>query len=93
MYLRPQDINVCSTLIYSGVEHLNQPTIYWCIISPKVLDEAVNEAVRRGTHKTKSDFIRGAVRKQLESLGFNLKLFGDNTAPAFLNAGVKKDHT
>ncbi len=40
----------------------------WNIPAPKALDEAVKEAVMKGTHVSKSEFVRDACRKLLESL-------------------------
>ena len=40
----------------------------WSIPAPKALDEAVKEAVMKGTHVSKSEFVRDACRKLLESL-------------------------
>lgn len=37
---------------------------------PKILNEAVEEAVRVDMHATKSDFVRDAVREKLKDMGF-----------------------
>jgi Arc/MetJ-type ribon-helix-helix transcriptional regulator len=50
--------------------------INWNIPVPKALDEALEEAVEKDTHSTKSDFVRDAVRHKLEELGFKPKIFG-----------------
>lgn len=42
----------------------------WTIIVPICLDEAVETAVKKSTFRTKSDFVRDAVRRKLEELGF-----------------------
>jgi Arc/MetJ-type ribon-helix-helix transcriptional regulator len=42
---------------------------YWNIPAPKSLDEAVERAVKAGTHASKSDFVRDAVRRLLRELG------------------------
>jgi hypothetical protein len=47
----------------------------WNIPVTKVLDEAVEEAVKRDTHSTKSDFVRDAVRRRLEDMGFKANPF------------------
>jgi len=52
--------------------------VNWNIPVPKVLDEAVEEAVRKDTHSTKSDFVRDAVRHKLEEMGFKPKIFNKN---------------
>jgi len=47
----------------------------WNIPVPVVLDEALEEAVRKDTHSTKSDFVRDAVRRRLEEMGFKPQVF------------------
>ena len=42
----------------------------WSVIVPICLDEALETAVKKSTFKTKSDFVRDAVRRKLEALGF-----------------------
>lgn len=42
----------------------------WNIPVPKVLDEMLEAAVSQDTHSTKSDFVRDAVRRRLEEMGF-----------------------
>jgi len=37
---------------------------------PKVLNEAVEKAIRVDMHATKSDFVRDAVREKLKAMGF-----------------------
>jgi len=48
----------------------NVETVNWTIPVPKRLDQAVEDAVRKGWHKTKSELVREAVRQHLEKLGF-----------------------
>ena len=48
----------------------------WCIPVTNTLDEAVREAVSKDSHISKSEFVRDAVRKQLESMGFKPQVFG-----------------
>ena len=43
----------------------------WNLQVPKSLDEAVELAVKRDWHQTKAEFIREAVRKELERRGIN----------------------
>ena len=50
-------------------------TVHWNIPVSKVLDEALEEAVRKDTHSTKSDFVRDAVRRRLEEMGFKPRVF------------------
>jgi Arc/MetJ-type ribon-helix-helix transcriptional regulator len=52
--------------------------VNWNIPVPKVLDDALEEAVRKDTHSTKSDFVRDAVRRRLEEMGFNPQVFEKN---------------
>ena len=49
--------------------------VNWNIPVPKVLDDALEEAVRKDTHSTKSDFVRDAVRRRLEEMGFKPQIF------------------
>jgi Arc/MetJ-type ribon-helix-helix transcriptional regulator len=44
--------------------------MYWNIPVPKVLNRAVEEAIRMDMHATKSDFVRDSVRRRLEQMGF-----------------------
>jgi hypothetical protein len=53
----------------------NQKNTSWNIPVPRVLDEALEEAVKRATHSTKSDFVRDAVRRRLEDMGFKANPF------------------
>lgn len=43
---------------------------FWNVAVPKGLDEALEVAVGRVWHRTKTEFIREAVRRELERLGF-----------------------
>jgi len=42
---------------------------YWNIPVPKALDQAVEEAVKRDMHVSKSDLVRDAVRRLLREIG------------------------
>jgi len=42
---------------------------FWSIQVTKAMDEAVEKAVQKGLATSKSDFVRNAVRKALESHG------------------------
>jgi Arc/MetJ-type ribon-helix-helix transcriptional regulator len=53
--------------------------INWNIPVPKPLDEALEEAVEKDTHSTKSDFVRDAVRRRLEEMGFRPQIFNQNS--------------
>ena len=47
----------------------------WNVQVSKCLDDALEEAVNKDTHNTKSDFIRDAVRRRLEDMGFKPQVF------------------
>jgi hypothetical protein len=47
----------------------------WCIPVTNALDLAVEKAVAEDSHITKSEFVRDAVRKQLEGMGFRPQIF------------------
>jgi len=50
----------------------------WNIPVPKALDEALEQAIKRDTHLTKADFVRDAVRRRLEELGYKPQVFFTN---------------
>jgi hypothetical protein len=43
---------------------------FWNVVVPKSLDDALEAAVSKLWHRTKTEFIREAVRRELERLGF-----------------------
>ena len=47
----------------------------WCIPVTKTLDEALEHAVHLDSHNSKSEFVRDAVRRRLEKMGFNPQVF------------------
>jgi hypothetical protein len=47
----------------------------WCIPVTNTLDLAVEQAVAKDSHISKSEFVRDAVRKQLTGMGFNPQVF------------------
>ena len=47
----------------------------WNVPVTKVLDKALEDAVELDTHSTKADFIRDAVRRRLEEMGFKPQPF------------------
>lgn len=47
----------------------------WSIPVPRTLDDALEKAVSCDTHSTKSDFVRDAVRRRLEEMGFKPRPF------------------
>jgi Arc/MetJ-type ribon-helix-helix transcriptional regulator len=50
--------------------------INWNIPVPKVLDDALEQAVKeKSIYSNKSDFVRDAVRRRLEELGFKPQTF------------------
>jgi Arc/MetJ-type ribon-helix-helix transcriptional regulator len=52
--------------------------IKWSIPVPKALDEALEQAIKKDTHLTKADFVRDAVRRRLEELGYKPQVFFTN---------------
>jgi len=57
-------------------------TTTWCIPVPKTLDSALEMAVELDTHASKSDFVRDAVRRELERLGFRTALLAKEAPPS-----------
>lgn len=49
---------------------VGQTKTKWCIPVTKTLDADVEEAVSRGRYSSKAEFVREAVRRQLEAIGF-----------------------
>lgn len=47
----------------------------WIVTVPISLNEAVNEAILKDSHATKSEFVRDAVRRRLEEMGYNPQVF------------------
>jgi metal-responsive CopG/Arc/MetJ family transcriptional regulator len=47
----------------------------WCIPVTAVLDIALEKAVSENSHISKSEFIRDAVRRRLEDMGFKHQVF------------------
>jgi Arc/MetJ-type ribon-helix-helix transcriptional regulator len=47
----------------------------WCIPVTKTLDDALEKAVTVDSHSSKSEFVRDAVRRRLEEMGFNPQVF------------------
>jgi len=47
----------------------------WNIPVSKTLDEALEQAVTMDSHSSKSEFVRDAVRRRLETMGFNPQVF------------------
>ena len=47
----------------------------WCIPVTKTLDAALEQAVALDSHSSKSEFVRDAVRRRLEVMGFNPQVF------------------
>lgn len=50
----------------------NEETRYWNIPVPKSLDEALEAALKQKGYRTKTEFIRGVVRRELEQMGIKL---------------------
>jgi Arc/MetJ-type ribon-helix-helix transcriptional regulator len=54
---------------------MRQEKTNWNIPVPKTLDDALEQAVSLDSHVSKSEFVRDAVRKQLEGMGFKSHVF------------------
>ncbi|MEM3700998.1 MAG: ribbon-helix-helix domain-containing protein [Candidatus Bathyarchaeia archaeon] len=50
---------------------IKRETATWNIQVPKALDKAVDEAITKNWHYTKTEFIREAVREKLIALGIS----------------------
>jgi hypothetical protein len=48
-------------------------TTHWNIPVPKLLDEALEAAIKWNWHRTKAEFIRDAVRHVLIEMGFKVR--------------------
>lgn len=49
----------------------------WNIPVSKVLDGALEEALKSDSHSSKSEFVRDAVRRRLEEMGFKNQVFSE----------------
>jgi Arc/MetJ-type ribon-helix-helix transcriptional regulator len=49
----------------------------WNIPVTKTLDDALEQAVAFGSHSSKSEFVRDAVRRRLNEMGFQERLQTD----------------
>jgi metal-responsive CopG/Arc/MetJ family transcriptional regulator len=47
----------------------NEDVRYWNVPVPKSLDEALEAAIKEKGYRTKTEFIRGVVRREIEQLG------------------------
>jgi Arc/MetJ-type ribon-helix-helix transcriptional regulator len=54
--------------------------VYWNIPVTKSLDTAVQEAIRRDMHNTRSDLVREAVREKLEKMAVYLRPHTESSA-------------
>jgi hypothetical protein len=61
--------------LYVEMERKSKDKRNWNIPVTPTLDDALEEAVRLDTHSTKSDFVRDAVRRRLEEMGFKARPF------------------
>jgi len=52
---------------------MNTNKTHWNIPVSRVLDDALEQALRHDTHSTKADFVRDCVRQRLEQMGFQVK--------------------
>ena len=55
------------------IEHRDKTK--WCIPVTRTLDDALEQAVTFDSHSSKSEFVRDAVRRKLEEMGFNPQVF------------------
>ena len=71
-----------------------QTSTKWSIPVTRRLDEAVEEAVKKGNYAGKSDFVRDAVRRRLEEIGEARKLLDLLKEPEVYRGLLKlvKDH-
>lgn len=53
----------------------------WNIPVSKTLDDALEQAVNLDSHSSKSEFVRDAVRRRLEEMGFNPQVFKTKSKP------------
>ena len=53
-----------------NLEKRNSQITYWNVPVPKALDKALEEAIQRDWHRTKAEFIRELVRRELERRGY-----------------------
>jgi hypothetical protein len=54
----------------------------WCIPVTNALDVALEQAVARDSHISKSEFVRDVVRRKLEEMGFHPQVFANTEVPA-----------
>ncbi len=47
----------------------------WNVPVSKTLDDALEQAVNLDSHSSKSEFVRDAVRRRLEEMGFKPQVF------------------
>lgn len=52
----------------------NKTMTYWNIPVSKSLDDGLEEAVKKGGYASKSEFVRDAVRRMLEKMGFQERI-------------------
>jgi len=59
----------------SEQEMSKQGKTNWNIPVSKTLDDALEKAVNLDSHSSKSEFVRDAVRRRLEEMGFRPQVF------------------
>ena len=59
---------------------MSKETKRWNIPVSAVLDDALKQAVDRDSHSSKSEFVRDAVRRRLEDMGFESRPFANPEA-------------
>ena len=57
----------------------NDSKIKWSIPVTKNLDDALEKAVQCDSHSSKSEFVRDAVRRRLDEMGYRPQVFEKKT--------------
>jgi Arc/MetJ-type ribon-helix-helix transcriptional regulator len=55
---------------------------FWNIPVTETLDDALEQAVSADSHSSKAEFVRDAVRRRLEEMGFKPQVFTKETQTA-----------
>jgi len=56
---------------------------FWNIPVTETLDDALEQAVSADSHSSKAEFVRDAVRRRLEEMGFKPQVFAKETQLAW----------
>ena len=57
----------------------NKKLKFWSIPVTQTLDEALEQAISIDSHSSKAEFVRDAVRRQLQEMGFKPQVFTKET--------------